>query len=105
QERGVQVVVAAVFNSGLLATERPLAHARFDYGEPPAHLVARTNRIADIAAPYGVTVPQLAVQFPLRHPAVSTVVLGADTPDQIERNARLSTPPVPDAVWEELRED
>ncbi|MGO4592190.1 aldo/keto reductase [Leifsonia sp. 2TAF2] len=104
QERGVQVVVAAVFNSGLLATERPLAHARFDYGEPPAHLVARTNRIADIAAPYGVTVPQLAAQFPLRHPAVSTVVLGADTPDQVSANARLRDAPIPEELWAELGE-
>jgi D-threo-aldose 1-dehydrogenase len=102
EERGVQVVVAAVFNSGLLATERPAAGARFDYGEPSAELVARTNRIADVASAYGVTVPQLAVQFPLRHPAVSTVVLGADTPEQIAANARLLDAPVPDELWAEL---
>lgn len=104
EERGVQVVVAAVFNSGLLATERPLAGARFDYGEPPADLVARVNRIADLAAAYGLTVPHLAVQFPLRHPAVSTVVLGADTPAQVSANARLLDAPVPEDLWAELAE-
>ena len=104
QERGVSVAVAAVFNSGILATDRPAADATFVYGAASPELIARVNRIADVAERHGVTVPQLAVQFPLRHPAVSTVVLGADTPAQIERNARLSTPPVPEAVWEELRE-
>ncbi|MFF2050815.1 aldo/keto reductase [Leifsonia sp. NPDC058194] len=101
-ERGVSVAVAAVFNSGILATDRPLATARFDYGAAPAALVERADRIADIAEPYGVTVPQLAVQFPLRNPAVSTVVMGADSAAQIERNASLADAPVPDDLWAEL---
>ncbi|KQR50922.1 aldo/keto reductase [Leifsonia sp. Leaf336] len=102
QERGVEVVVAAVFNSGILATDRPAAGATFDYGAAPAALIERAGRIADVAAPYGVTLPQLAVQFPLRHPVVSTVVLGADSPEQIVRNAGLAAPVVPDALWAEL---
>jgi D-threo-aldose 1-dehydrogenase len=102
QERGVSVAVAAVFNSGILATERPAAGATFEYGAASPELIARVGRIADVAERHGVTVPQLAVQFPLRHPAVSTVVLGADTPGQIERNAQLAAPAVPEAVWEEL---
>lgn len=101
-ERGVDVVIAAVFNSGILATDRPGAGATFDYGAAPAALVERAGRIADVAGPYGFTLPQLAVQFPLRHPAISTVVLGADTPEQIVRNAALAEPRVPDELWAEL---
>lgn len=101
-ERGVSVAVAAVFNSGILATDRPAADAKFDYGAAPAALVERTTRIADIAAAHGVTVPQLAVQFPLRHAAVSTVVLGAESADQIARNASLADAPVPEELWAEL---
>jgi D-threo-aldose 1-dehydrogenase len=102
--RGVSVAVAAVFNSGILATERPRAGSTYNYGKAPVELIARTERIADIAAGYGATVPQLAVQFPLRHPAVSTVVLGADSAEQITRNARLSDVPVPDDLWRELED-
>ncbi|GAA4137372.1 aldo/keto reductase [Leifsonia shinshuensis] len=105
QERGVEVVVAAVFNSGILATERPGAGATFDYGAAPAALIERARWIADVAAPYGVTLPHLAVQFPLRNPAVSTVVLGAETPEQIVRNAALAAPPVPEELWAELEAD
>lgn len=104
-ERGVSIAVAAVFNSGILATDRPAPTAKFDYGTAPAALIERTTAIADVAAPYGVTVPQLAVQFPLRHPAVSTVVLGAESAAQIERNASLADAPVPDALWAELAAD
>ncbi|MEY9852726.1 D-threo-aldose 1-dehydrogenase [Leifsonia sp. EB41] len=101
-ERGVDVVIAAVFNSGILATERPGAGATFDYGAAPAALVERAGRIADVARPYGFTLPELAVQFPLRHPAISTVVLGAETPEQIVRNAGLAASRVPDELWAEL---
>jgi D-threo-aldose 1-dehydrogenase len=104
-ERGVSVAVAAVFNSGILATDRPVAEARFDYGAAPSALIERTVRIADIAAPYGVTVPQLAVQFPLRHAAVATVVLGAESAGQIVRNASLADAPVPEQLWAELAAD
>jgi D-threo-aldose 1-dehydrogenase len=103
EERGVQVVVASVFNSGILASDRPVAGATFDYAAAPEALIRRVDRIADIAEPYGVTLPQLAVQFPIRHPAVSTVVLGADTPEQIVRNAALGSPAVPEELWAELQ--
>ncbi len=102
EERGVQVVVASVFNSGILASDRPVAGATFDYAAAPEALIRRVDRIADIAESYGATLPQLAVQFPIRHPAVSTVVLGADTPEQIVRNAALGSPAVPEELWAEL---
>ncbi|MFF1635352.1 aldo/keto reductase [Leifsonia sp. NPDC058248] len=105
QARGVSVAVAAVFNSGILSTDRPRPGATFDYGAAPAELLARTERIADIADGYGVSIPQLAVQFPLRHPAVATVVLGADSGAQITRNAGLADAPVPEALWRELEHE
>jgi D-threo-aldose 1-dehydrogenase len=105
QARGVSVAVAAVFNSGILATDRPGPGATFDYGAAPAELLERTERIADIADGYGVSIPQLAVQFPLRHPAVATVVLGADSEAQIARNAGLADVRVPEQLWRELEDD
>ncbi|WP_374107685.1 aldo/keto reductase [Leifsonia poae] len=104
EARGVSVAVAAVFNSGILATERPRMEATFEYGEASAALRERVERIADIADGYGATVPQLAVQFPLRHPAVATIVLGADSAAQIRRNASLADEAVPDELWDELGE-
>jgi D-threo-aldose 1-dehydrogenase len=101
---GVDVVSAAIFNSGLLATPRPTRGARFDYDSPSAELLDRVERIADVAEPWGVTVPQLAAAFPLRHPAVSTIVVGAASPDQVRGNAALLAEPVPDGLWAELTE-
>ena len=51
---------------------------------------------------HGVTLPAAAAQFPLAHPAVATVCLGARSAEQVRRNAALFDEPVPDAAWSEL---
>ncbi|MGW6496073.1 aldo/keto reductase [Nonomuraea angiospora] len=98
--RGVRVLAAGVFNSGILATPRPTG--TYDYGPAPASVVERATRIAEICERHGVTLPQAAMAFPLRHPAVASVVLGARSPEEITANAALLSRPVPEAVWDEL---
>lgn len=102
-ERGVSVLAASVFNSGLLATDRPAPGARFDYAPAGADLVARAERLADVCAAHGVTLPQAAMAFPLQHPAVAGVVVGMRTADEARRNAAAFAAPVPPALWDDLR--
>jgi D-threo-aldose 1-dehydrogenase len=101
---GVSVVAAGVFNSGILATDRPPADANYNYVPAGAELVARATRIAETCERHGVSLPQAAAQFPLRHPAVATVCLGTRTAAQAERNAALFDKPVPEELWRELTE-
>ena len=68
-ERGVSVLAAAVFNSGLLAERRPADGARFDYEPAAAELLQRASRIADVCEAHGVTLPQAALAFPLAIPS------------------------------------
>ncbi|HJP79140.1 MAG TPA: aldo/keto reductase [Pseudonocardiaceae bacterium] len=100
--RGVSMVAAGVFNSGLLAVDRPAAGATYDYAPADEEILARANRIADVCQRHGVSLPQAAVQFPLNHPAVATVVLGARTAEEVNRNATLFDEPVPLECWQEL---
>ena len=102
ERKGVSVVAAGVFNSGLLARPRPRKNATYNYEPAPQPLRDRANAIADILERHGTTLPQAAAQFPLAHPAVATVCLGARTREQVERNALLFEQPVPRAAWEEL---
>jgi D-threo-aldose 1-dehydrogenase len=101
-QRGVSVIAAGVFNSGLLARERPRAGATYNYAPAPPELVGRVHRIADVLARHGTTLPAAAAQFALAHPVVATVCLGARSADQVERNAALLEKPVPDSAWAEL---
>ncbi|MEV4221286.1 aldo/keto reductase [Nonomuraea sp. NPDC049725] len=99
--RGTRVLAAGVFNSGLLATHTP--SGAYDYRPAPAGLVARATRLARVCEAHGVTLPQAAMAFPLRHPAVAAVVLGARSPEEVRANAALWRRPVPDALWADLQ--
>ncbi len=101
-ERGVRVVDAAVFNSGLLATSTPEAGARFDYDLAPNHLVVQARKLAMLCAEFGVELPAAALQWPLRHPAISTVVVGTAQASAVKQNIERFTAPIPPELWEAL---
>jgi D-threo-aldose 1-dehydrogenase len=95
--RGVAVLAAGVFNSGILA-----GGTRYDYALAPPPVLARARRIAEVCARYDVPVAAAALRYVLRHPAVTAAVVGARTPDEIRADAGYLGFPVPDALWAEL---
>jgi D-threo-aldose 1-dehydrogenase len=101
-ERGVSVLAAGVFNSGLLAVDTPPPDATYNYGTAPPDLLARARHIGEICAAHGVSVPHAALAFAAAHPAVSTVLVGTRTAEQITRNAKLFQTPVSPALWPDL---
>lgn len=102
QRHGVSLVIASVYNSGLLARARPEPNARFDYAPVPEELFATALRIADVCDAHGVSLPEAALAYPRRWSVVSTIVLGGARPDQVWENARRDAVVVPEALWEEL---
>jgi D-threo-aldose 1-dehydrogenase len=102
-ERGVSVLAAAVFNSGVLAQARPAEGARFDYAAAPPEVLERAHRIADVCESHGVTLPQAAIAFPLGHPVVAGVVLGMRSAEEVRRNLAAYAVPIPAGVWDDLR--
>jgi D-threo-aldose 1-dehydrogenase len=104
ERRGIGVVVAGVFNSGLLARENVPDDATYDYARAPADVLARARRIADVCERHGTTLPEVAIAFPLGHPAVLSVCVGARSPEQVQRNVRLLGAEIPQDLWDELRE-
>ena len=102
-ERGVAVVAAGVFNSGLLARPYPSRQAKYDYDQAPPELVDRARAIAAICELHGTTLPAAALTFPLGHPAVASVCVGARSGEQMQRNATLYREAVPFDLWAELK--
>ena len=102
KQRGVSVVAAGVFNSGILATDSPHASAHYDYAPAPAELIERATQLAVACAELGYSLPQVAAQFPLLHPSVHSVCLGARNAAQASRNATLFETEVPREVYAEL---
>jgi D-threo-aldose 1-dehydrogenase len=104
ERRGIGVVAAGVFNSGVLAHSDPPEVATYDYDRAPADVLDRARRIAKVCERHGTTLPEAAIAFPLGHPAVVSVCVGTRSPEQVRRNARSLGAPIPQALWDELRE-
>ncbi|GAA4611903.1 aldo/keto reductase [Actinoallomurus liliacearum] len=100
--RGVSVLAASIFNSGLLATPRPAEGASFDYAPASPEILRRARRIAAVCEAHGVTLPQAAMAFPLLHPAVAGIVVGMRSPDEVRANIAAYRAAVPDQVWADL---
>ncbi|GAA5154319.1 aldo/keto reductase [Amycolatopsis dongchuanensis] len=99
-ERGVGVVNAGVFNSGLLADPRP--GVPYDYGPAPDALVRRAGAIARICARHGVSLAAAALAFSRDHPAVRTVLVGMRDPAEVWQNVTAAAADVPAALWTDL---
>lgn len=100
--RGVAVVAAAPFNSGLLARAWPGDGAYFDYGPATPQVLARARALARICQRHGVSLPDAAIQFPLRHPAVVSVVAGMRSGEEVASTLARFATVVPDDAWTEL---
>jgi D-threo-aldose 1-dehydrogenase len=97
EESGIAVIAGGVFNSGVIA-----GGSTFDYQAAPPEIVARVQRLREICARHDVPLAAAAVQFPLRHPAVVTVLVGCRTPDEVAEDVRLAEVDVPDELWSDL---
>jgi D-threo-aldose 1-dehydrogenase len=98
--RGVSVIAGGVFNSGVLAA--PGAGATYDYQVAPAALLERAGRLEETCARFGVPLRAAAARFPLTHPAVASVLIGARNAGEIADALRLRTLDIPAVLWESL---
>ena len=99
EARGVSVIAAGVFNSGLLALDVPSPTTTFDYRPVSDELLDRARRLAELCRSFGVSLPAAAAQFPLTRAAVASVCLGARSAGQVHRNVQLFDQPVPHELW------
>jgi D-threo-aldose 1-dehydrogenase len=100
--RGVAAIVAAPFNSGLLAHEQVPDAARFDYLDAPADVVSVARACARVCAGHGVALPAAALRFGLQHPATACVLAGMGTAAEVAQNLAWMAAPVPPELWSQL---
>jgi D-threo-aldose 1-dehydrogenase len=96
--RGVRVIVGGPFNSGVLA-----GNPHYDYGAVPPAVAARVQKLADICARHGVPLAAAALQFPLAHPAVVSVIPGSRSAAEMTANIACMAHPIPAALWADMK--
>jgi D-threo-aldose 1-dehydrogenase len=101
-EKNMGVMLAGVFNSGILATGSG-SNAKYDYADAPKAVVDKVKAIEEICKKHKITLRQAAIQFALGHPAVVTVVLGAVKPEEVKSNVHDATVEIPAALWSDLK--
>lgn len=102
QARGVGIVVGGPYNSGILATgPRPGAH--WNYAPAPDWVMQKAARLQEVCAAHGVRLVDAAFQFPLRHPAVVSVIPGGQGLAEMASNLSAAKAEIPEALWGELQ--
>ena len=103
--KGVSILCGGPFNSGVLATgARAGAKTHYDYAPPPAAVLARVAQLEAACDEFGVPLQAAALQFPLGHASVATVVAGAANGDEARNIAAKFAQPIPAEFWHALRE-
>lgn len=100
-ERGIAVLVGGVMNSGVLADPRP--GSRFDYLPAPPEILERARRLGEVCARHDVPLRAAAMQFPLAHPAVLSLVAGVRNTAHLDEYPALLSHPIPAVLWADLR--
>ena len=99
----VDLVIGGVFNSGILASSS--GRKKFNYVDAPAEILAKVERLEAACRAFDVPLAAAAIQYPLRHPAVTNVVIGAKTAAQVQQNVAWFEQPIPEALWTTLESD
>ncbi|PJI89366.1 aldo/keto reductase [Sphingomonas koreensis] len=104
--RGVRLVIAGPYNSGILAkgVRHGGAIPNFNYEPAPPAILERVGAIEDVCAKHGVPLAAAALQFPLAHPQVASVVPGMGSVRQVDDALALMARVIPVTLWEELRD-
>jgi len=102
QEQGIAIYVGGPYNSGILAD--PYAtQPHFNYGPAAPQWITKARRIDAVCRHHDVPLKAAAIQFPLGHPAIVSVLSGAASVAELEENIAMFRVPVPTALWDDLR--
>jgi D-threo-aldose 1-dehydrogenase len=101
QRRGVALVLAGVYNSGILAAP-PGGRRKFNYADASATTIAQVEALRGVCDDYHIPLAAAAIRFPLRHPATTCVVIGAKTRVQLEQNIQWFDTDLPESLWGDL---
>lgn len=103
---GVAVVVGGPFNSGILATGASTSEAaHYNYARPTSAVLQRVRRLETVCAAHHVPLAAAALQFPLAHPAVASVVPGFASAAEVRSGVDHFHTPIPAALWSDLRSE
>jgi D-threo-aldose 1-dehydrogenase len=102
EARGIGIVLGGPYNSGVLATG-PKPGAYYNYSEAPQEILDKVARIEAVCRRHNVRLVEAALQFPLLHPSVVSVIPGGQSVAQVRANRAIFDVTVPPQLWIDLK--
>jgi len=102
-ERGIEVIIGAVFASGILATGA-VPGATYRYQPASEEILDKTRKIEAVCDRHQTPLPMAALQFLLAHPSIASIIPGALEPSHIKNNIDAVQQSIPAQLWDELKE-
>lgn len=102
--RHVSLIVGGPFNSGILAASPGARDAHYNYETPPRDVVERVQRLQQVCSSFAVPVGAAALQFPLAHPQVSSVIAGCSSVEEVRQAKEWMAWPIPAELWHSLKD-
>ncbi|WP_041521841.1 aldo/keto reductase [Gilvimarinus agarilyticus] len=104
EKRNTSVIVGGPYNSGILASGVNTSHTpMYNYSPAPKRIIDKVSRIESVCADYGVTLAAAALQFPLAHPSVASVIPGLGSDQHIKKTLEFFNEDIPHAFWQSLK--
>ncbi len=104
EKQGVGIIIGAPYASGILATG-PVAEAKYCYAPATPETLEKVRRMQDVCAGHQVPLKAAALQFPLGHPLVASIIPGSFTPEQVRENRELMDIQIPGDFWTECKHE
>ena len=101
-DRGVSVIIGAPFASGILATGSA-GVAQYAYAEADQSIIDKVREIEEVCAAHNVSLQAAALQFPMAHPAVISIIPGAAKPEELTANIASIDDSIPAIFWDDLK--
>jgi D-threo-aldose 1-dehydrogenase len=101
RQKRIGIIIGGPYNSGILATGAQPG-AVFSYQSAPPEIMERVRRIEAVCQAHGVPLKAAALQFPLAHPAVVSIIPGSRSVAELDENARMVSFPIPAAFWQDI---
>ncbi|PHQ79315.1 MAG: pyridoxal 4-dehydrogenase [Coxiella sp. (in: Bacteria)] len=98
----VSVFIAGPFGSGILATG-PVKNAHFHHQQADPQTLQRVTQMQAVCNEFNVPLAAAAIQFPLMHPAISSVVIGSRSADRMQQNVNYYHTDIPAELWSALK--
>jgi D-threo-aldose 1-dehydrogenase len=102
EKRGTKIVIGGPYNSGILATG-PVKGAMFNTKLAPPYILDRVGKIEAVCKRHNVPMAAAALQFPLAHPVVASVIPGAQSVAELQQNLAFMRQPIPASLWADFK--